>query len=332
MSGEQSFHHFVLTRFDVNLGDQSRYRTDEWFERRLDLFEQFTCPSIASQTNQNFTWIVFFHEKSRATVESRFGTDPELYTPVFTAALWEPAVVRAAVRSLGAPENGTVVSTQLDCDDVLAPDTIERIQHAVERDPSRRAYLNFPLGYQFAQGRFYIALDPSNPFITLVEPVTNLDQALFAYHLCHEDASDHAPVVQVDWTPAWLQIVHGTNISNHTNGLRIRNTKPWEEFRHLPGIGRRRPESRLEVEKERLANAGRLARKAFFRPLGRRRLYRALKVDGAMTKIRGRAGGGTSAIGSRLQSKPPNRDAARTGEHAAGHDPMSETGSTPAVP
>jgi hypothetical protein len=289
VSGERSFRHFLLTRFDVNLGDQSRYRTDEWFERRLDLFEQFTCPSIASQTDQDFTWIVFFHEKSRATVEARFGTDPQLYTPVFTAALWEPAVVRAAVRELGAAESGTIVSTQLDCDDVLAPDAIERIHRAVERDPRRRTYLNFPLGYQFAQGRFYIALDPSNPFITLVEPVTNLDQALFAYHLCHEDASEHAPVVQVDWTPAWLQVVHGTNISNHANGLRIRNSKPWEEFRHLPGIGKRRPESRLEVEKERAANAARLARKAIFRPGGRKRVYRALKLEGALVKLRGRA-------------------------------------------
>ncbi len=305
MNDEHGFRHFLLTRFDVNLGDQSRYRTDEWFDRRLDLFEQFTCPSIASQTEKSFTWIVFFHEKSRETVERRFGADPEFYTAVFTADLWEPAVVRAAVRALGTPEQGTVVSTQLDCDDVLAPDTIERIQRAVARDPRQRTYLNFPLGYQFAQGRFYIALDPSNPFITLVEPVTNLDQALFAYHLCHEDASEHAPVQQVDWTPAWLQVVHGTNISNHTNGLRIRNAKPWEEFRHLPGIGRRRPESRLEVEKERAANAARLARKAFFRPLGRRRIYRALKVDGAMTKLRNRTEG-MATPGSRGHPKSSN--------------------------
>jgi hypothetical protein len=286
MNGKHPFRHFVLTRFDVNLGDQSKYRTDEWFENRLGLFEQFTCPSIASQTEKNFTWIVFFHEKSRATVERRFGTEPALYTPVFTSELWEPSVVRKAVRQLSQDEHGLVVSTQLDCDDVLGADTIERIQRAVSEHPAERRYLNFPLGYQFDHGRFYIALDPSNPFISLVEPVENLDDALFAYHLCHEDAGDHAPVVQVDWTPAWLQIVHGTNISNHANGLRIRNNRPWQQFHHLPGIGARRPESRLEVEKERVANATRLARKALFRPGGRLRVYRALKIEGAVAKVR----------------------------------------------
>jgi hypothetical protein len=319
----REFRHFVLTRFDVNLGDQSKYRTDEWFENRLALFEQFTCPSIASQTQQDFTWIVFFHEQSRETVERRFGEKPQLYTPVFTSALWEPAIVRDAVRSLSTSEQGLIVSTQLDCDDVFAPDTVERIQRAVASGPGERSYFNFPLGYQFCDGRFYIALDPANPFITLVEPVESLDEALFAYHVCHEDASEHAPVTQIDWSPGWLQVMHGTNIANHTNGLRIGNKKPWARFRHIPGIGGRRAESRLEVETDRLGTARRLARKAFFRPAGRLRVYRALKIDGAMTKIRNAAGRVSGSTDTNSHSAPPDDDEA--------HTTVSEPGSTAPV-
>jgi Putative rhamnosyl transferase len=285
--GDPPVRHYVLTRFDVYLGDQSKYRTDEWFRNRLDLFEQFTWPAIVAQTRQDFTWLVFFHEKSRAEVEQRFADRDLPFVAVFSDELWEPSLVRKAVRSLGAPERSVTVSTQLDCDDAFAADAVARIRSAVAKRPTTRTYLNFPLGYQFAEGRFYLALDPSNPFITLVEPVESLDEALFAYHVCHEDASSHAPVDHIDWEPGWLQVVHGTNISNHTNGLRIRNSKPWGRFRHLPGVGDRRVESRLEVESDRLRGATFLVKKALFRPLGRRRIYRALKIEGVMSKARG---------------------------------------------
>ena len=316
MHTSRAFEHFVLTRFDVNLGDQSKYRTDEWFDNRLDLFERFTCPSIASQTEQNFTWVVFFHEKSRETVERRFGKHPELYTPIFTSALWEPAVVRDALRSLSAPESGLIVSTQLDCDDVYAPDTIERIQRAIaDRAVEQPAYFNFPLGYQYCDGRFYIAMDPANPFITLAEPVTTLDDAVFAYHVCHEDASEYAPVTQIDWTPGWLQVVHGKNIMNHTNGLRIGNKKPWSRFHHIPGIGARVPETRLEVETDRLGTARYLAYKALFKPAGRLRIYRALKIDGPVAKVRDAT--------AKVMGKSPSTPTEEAG-HDEGHTSVSE--------
>jgi hypothetical protein len=279
-------HHFVLTRFDVYLGDQSKYRTDEWFTKRLDLFERFTRPSVESQDCQDFTWLVFFHERSRADVEDRFGSADLPYTPIYTSELWEPAVVRKAVRGLGIPDGSHVVSTQLDCDDAYAPDTVRRIQAAVRRHPLERRYFNFPIGYQFCDGRFYLALDPSNPFITLSEPVSTLDDAMFAYHVCHDDASDFAPVSHIDWSPGWMQIVHDTNIANHVNGLRIRNPKPWASFRHLPGVGPRLEERWIDVETDRLGNAAYLTRKALFKPGGRRRVYRALKLEGAFKKRR----------------------------------------------
>ena len=60
------FQHFVITRF--NLRDPALEKAngnkplldDKWMEDRLELFENYCLSSIKSQSELNFTWLVFF--------------------------------------------------------------------------------------------------------------------------------------------------------------------------------------------------------------------------------------------------------------------------------
>src|SRR5262245_39376143 len=56
------FSHILLTRFNVSCEwGRGIVPGVEWMKRRFQLFETFTIPSLQSQTNRNFKWLVFFH-------------------------------------------------------------------------------------------------------------------------------------------------------------------------------------------------------------------------------------------------------------------------------
>ncbi|HLA55281.1 MAG TPA: glycosyltransferase, partial [Flavobacterium sp.] len=60
------FQHYLITRFnlrnpkwDVTKNNETLL-TDEWMEHRMGLFGNFCFPSVAAQTNKDFTWLIYF--------------------------------------------------------------------------------------------------------------------------------------------------------------------------------------------------------------------------------------------------------------------------------
>ncbi len=54
--------HFLFTRFNLrneswnSTKNANPVLTEEWLEKRFDLFERFCLPSVKAQINQNFRW------------------------------------------------------------------------------------------------------------------------------------------------------------------------------------------------------------------------------------------------------------------------------------
>ena len=71
------FQHYLITRFNLkkegwNLSKNNiPVLTEEWLERRFKLFESFCFPSVKHQSNQNFTWLVYFDVDTPKTFKDR---------------------------------------------------------------------------------------------------------------------------------------------------------------------------------------------------------------------------------------------------------------------
>jgi hypothetical protein len=227
-------HHTLISRFNLATpGREAGFRTRPgWLEERFALFERFCLPSVAAQTCQAFDWIVFFDDQTpdwaRETAERLQAVRPfhALYTPLFDNQGWARAVRAVAGPSVPAR---LLVTSNLDNDDALGFDYVERVQRAARTHfTGARFAVNVPDGYVLADCALYAHRHVQNAFTNLVEP----DDAAFATTMTirHMELSDHVPVVQAQGPAGWLQVVHGGNVSNRIRGRRIGGEEARRQF------------------------------------------------------------------------------------------------------
>jgi hypothetical protein len=281
----ESCQHFVLTRFNVDLGPHRRTWDEAWLAARFELFTAYCLPSMRAQTEQAFSWVVFFAAASRDAVEPFLATLPSMPNlhAVFTSGVFGPDTARDAVVALHDGVSTGLMTTRLDCDDALRLDVIARLQAVQVREPLET--LNFPVGYQLSQGRTYLTYDPANAFCTLVEPwIAPGHEVQTVYCAQHQNMGSVAPVRQVDWSPSWVQLVHDLNLANTVNGLRVPHRRAMQRFSNLPELAALPVrEDRRELLVDGLRSAMRLIKKLATRPSARRRLASLLSVRSAST-------------------------------------------------
>ena len=258
------FTHVIMTPFNVERPkshDPQRLESD-WLSRRLDLFERYCLPSVAAQTAAQFTWVVYFDAatpwplRERIMASQRVHPFVSCFGGTIGAAFWP----RSLEETLPA-RSPWLLTTRLDSDDALASDHIARLQAAVSRqEPPVRGSWNFPQGFVRKGGRIYALTHQANAFASWLEPWD--DKTRTAISIAHLKMSRVGPITQIDGAAAWLQIVHGGNISNKVRGRRVAPAQAAGRFPDLALAGLR-PASRLEIALENLlVTPGRTARDA----------------------------------------------------------------------
>ena len=115
--------HFIITRFNLRGNEDTpssaKMIASAYLEQRLELFERFCLPTVRSQTEQDFRWLVLFADETPDPVKARvakYAADwPNLvpvYLPRGTGSVG-PLVVRPYLD--GSPQ--TLITTRLDNDD-----------------------------------------------------------------------------------------------------------------------------------------------------------------------------------------------------------------------
>jgi hypothetical protein len=226
----QTFH-LVLTRFNVrtSITGSTDVNSPTWLEERLRLFERFCVPSMNSQNGQ-FKWIVMFDSETPESVRSRVAQLQGFET------WWlepEPTVSDVTHRLQAVvPDSAThLLTTRLDNDDGLAKGFVRRLQLASVTHED--AYLNFPLGYQWRAGRLYYSIQLSNPFISYVEPLRQIEGDRSFKSLLtgnHTDFLASGRLRQLWSAPMWLQVLHGSNVINNLRGVRRTAVRPARGF------------------------------------------------------------------------------------------------------
>jgi radical SAM protein with 4Fe4S-binding SPASM domain len=228
-----TFAHFLITRFNVRIF-YANPPDVEWLEHRFQLFDRFCYPSVFGQSTQNFKWIVLFDEQTPEHYRQRIQkyAQWENFCPVYVPALENSQAVQQAVRlaiirliQQQFPEPPAyLITSRVDNDDALCTRFLELVQQQFHQQAFQ--FVNFPQGYVWNEGKVYLHPPyPQSPFVSLIEKVGEFTpdglQTVFCqnHHEIHL-MGDQFKVVEVDCTPAWMQVVHGKNIYNHVKGIR----------------------------------------------------------------------------------------------------------------
>jgi len=206
----------LLTRFNLpSEGPESLIRAEEgWLADRWGLFERYTVPSVRAQTDHDVHWIIYLDPQSPAWLIEHMTllADEGLVTPIYRERVLPPELAADIAATVGEAHGTLLATANLDNDDGLSPDFVARLKDAA--GPGRQA-VYFEVGLIRSPTRLYLRHDPVNAFVAVTEP---WDGAVTCWVDWHNLLSDHMPVRVVAGAPAWLQVVHGRNVSNRALG------------------------------------------------------------------------------------------------------------------
>lgn len=148
----------LCTRYGVGIKDQA------WFDHRVQVIGNITAPSLLSQTNRNFTWVIFVDPDMPAVARAQlehiiapFGSKAVLYTetPLKNVS------VAAVARKLGlvSPE-GIMLTGRIDDDDAFAIETMQQVydicaERLAAPEPLRAMAVTFDYGIEWVMYDIY---------------------------------------------------------------------------------------------------------------------------------------------------------------------------------
>lgn len=231
------FQHFILTRF--NLGLYSNQRKDknhqlvnhnDWMEERFVLFDQYCFPSIRSQVNQNFKWLVLFD----ASTPEKFWSQIRKYQkysnfiPLRSNNSFTPTKhvegfsdFWSYIRNHLDRRTSHLITTRIDNDDALHRRATQLIQAQIAALHTDSLAIDFPVGYCLQKDTLFIKRQPCNPFVTLIEKIHHSGGGrpfCTVLWIKHRLIHQIAPVNRLESFPMWIQVIHDRNLYNKTRG------------------------------------------------------------------------------------------------------------------
>lgn len=231
--------HVIVTRFNLpTAGPESLIRAqDGWLRNRVELFRRYTVPSIRSQTLKSFSWIVYLDRESPSWLRSVIDplADEGLLIPLYRETVtWSDLAVDA--REVTGARGNQLLTTNLDNDDAVAIDFVSRLQSLARKNPSAAIFI--VNGLIRSGTKLYAHRAKSNAFCSVSEPWSAPQTA---WRDWHTHLGNHFPAINVVSEPAWLQVIHGQNVSNQVHGRRV-NPRRYERL--FPSLLEDLPEPR----------------------------------------------------------------------------------------
>lgn len=224
--------HVLLTRFNLpSKGFESLVRIKEdWLRDRITLFERYCIPSVQAQTIQAFRWIVYFDPASPEWLKRRIRNhiSEKIYVSIFRSSV-STAELTEDIRNATGGHGECLITSNLDNDDALAIDFVERIQKvAPRRDDRTVIYLSH--GLIKSESHVYLRVDRTNAFASVAENWTSPSTCWSDWHNL---LGRSMPSLKLCQEPGWMQVVHGGNVSNRVRGRLVSPSRFTHQF---PGL------------------------------------------------------------------------------------------------
>jgi hypothetical protein len=165
-------------------------------------------------------WLVYFDPDSPDWLKRWIEKVRGPFEPLFRSGVPREDLV-ADLAALFPTKSEALITTNLDNDDGLAVDFGRRLQQLAPLREREAVY--FSHGLIRTAHSLYLRTDRSNAFCTVREGWDDPKTAWFDWH---NRLGLAMPVRVVGGPPAWLQVVHSTNVSNRVRG-RLVSPEPY---------------------------------------------------------------------------------------------------------
>ena len=238
--------HFIMTHFNLKLWTVDKQnqptQTNEWLERRFQLFEEFCLPSVAAQSDKNFYWFCMFDIDTpniyRNQIEAYKKIAPQI-VPLFMtqdeAIKDDDKYLKDQIKKRLDADDKVLVTSQLDNDDAIHSDFVKDINNLAKNESAQDAFYVFKYGYQYyTEADFLLKIYyPNNHFPARMEKdLTDFKLVLSIRHshLRKKSLREKIKIVKVDdkHKPLWVEVIHSKNVSND-----VRLTFRPKEFFHF---------------------------------------------------------------------------------------------------
>ncbi|BCW84421.1 hypothetical protein NicSoilE8_20940 [Arthrobacter sp. NicSoilE8] len=211
--------HVILTRFNLpSKGFESLVRAqDGWLKERINLFERYCLPSVQRQTNRDFDWIIYFDPESPEWLLRRIEelNAKNTFRPIFRTEV-SPEELLSDIKETVSSHRPLLLTTNLDNDDALSCDFVQRVQDAATVSSATAIYL--ATGVVKSRDAVYLRRDTRNAFCSVSAP---WPAALTCWAAWHNQLGRSLDVRTLRGDPAWLQVIHEHNVSNRIRGRRV---------------------------------------------------------------------------------------------------------------
>lgn len=249
------FKHYIITRFNLRAKEwqftknSTKVLDENWLKNRFELFEKYCLPSLLSQTNKNFEWVIYFDTETPAFYKDKIEVYrqklPNL-VPVFVEnmELFLPSI-QAHIKN---NNQEYVITTRLDNDDCVSKYFVDEIQ----KNFNKQTYeaLDFVDGYS-------LQISPDfklgkkrhlyNPFISLVEKKQNPTSV---WSRSHTSWKRETRIKRILNNRIWMVIIHQENKVNKFDGYgKVNAEEIFQDFIMDEAITQKVLSQQIPVEK-----------------------------------------------------------------------------------
>lgn len=218
--------HFLITRFNLknpywrNQDKEYYVLSNEWLDERFEIFETYCLPSVKSQSQQNFIWLVFFDIDTPKNYINKINSKTNEFSnfkPIFIDGFKELSnAVKHQIELLQSSYEDYFITTRLDNDDIIHRDFIKTIQNLYVPKPN--TVIDLRMGYQVIlqnQNTTEIRDFKSdyNPFLSIVTNLVDFDNIMSQQH---DYWKIYPNVIVNDKDHLWIQLIHKGNKLNRT--------------------------------------------------------------------------------------------------------------------
>ncbi len=226
MKKKIKYKHFIITRFNIranyscSLKDSSynpmtKILDLDYLKQRFSIFEKYTLPSIKSQTNQNFSWIVLFHSDTPNIFKSKILKLKKKYNFIDVYLNDNQKFDLLEYCKDNNLISDYFITTRIDNDDMLSKNYVEKVQNYANQN-FHKCILSFENGikYDLTTNKTYDYARKDNHFLSMIG---EKNDSILNYN--HSKIFDTGIDVEIIKTckPMWTEIIHESNVHNMVN-------------------------------------------------------------------------------------------------------------------
>lgn len=218
---------FLLTRFNLDLFPKDKNarstRTEEWLVDRFALFENYCFPSVSSQSDNDFIWILLFDEKTPDKYLKRiseYQVRMKNFLPVFFSSeeAWSHQKLVNKVIVDHKDETPFLITARVDNDDALNKDFIKNVSLLRNVSSDLDHFYSFGCGLQYyTKLNLAIKLQyPKNHYLISVSRKYDKNTTRNILEYLHPEIANYGiPFTCLEKTePMWVEVIHEHNVNN----------------------------------------------------------------------------------------------------------------------